>query len=82
MIINQTQICVLWLGLLFNKGLFIGKLYQMTKTFKTKQLMTPIFLHIVNMTKLVISDGYETVIIELSEDYHTVIIRLSEDDHF
>ena len=43
--------------------------------------MTPIFLHIVNMAKLMILDGYKTIIIGLLNDYQTVIIRLSDGHH-
>ena len=53
------------------KGDYIKrKLHQMTKTFRKKKTAHEInFLHIVNIVKLMISNGYLTIIIGLLENY-------------
>ena len=42
----------------------VGKLHRMTRTFRKRQLITHIFLHIANMTKLMIlllDDNYRII---------------------
>ena len=51
------------------------KLHQITKTFRKKQPMSPIFLHVANLAKLVISYDYQTIG-WLSESYRLLNLLL------